>query len=96
MFENLYEQLNISSPVAMIIISVALMLFSGFAMTRITKKLRLPNVTAYILAGILLGPSCFGLVPKQMVEGMDFIADVALAVIAFGTGEFFRFLHEPG
>ena len=91
MLENIYEQLNITSPVAMIIISVALMLFSGFAMTRITKKLRLPNVTAYILAGILLGPSCFGLVPKEMVEGMDFIADVALAFIAFGTGEFFRF-----
>ena len=91
MLQNIYAQLNITSPVALIIISVALMLFSGFAMTRITKKLRLPNVTAYILAGILLGPSVLGLVPADMVKGMDFIADVALAFIAFSTGEFFRF-----
>ena len=91
LLDTIYDKLNIASPVAMVIISVALMLFSGFAMTRITKKLRLPNVTGYILAGILLGPSCFNLVPSSMVEGMDFIADVALAFIAFGTGEFFRF-----
>ena len=37
-----------ASPVAGIIISVALMLFSGFAMTRLTKLARLPNVTGYI------------------------------------------------
>ena len=32
------------------------MLFLGFAMTRVTKYLRLPNVTAYIITGILIGP----------------------------------------
>ena len=44
------------SPVAVTIISVALMLAIGFMMTRITKVLRLPNVTAYIVGGILAGP----------------------------------------
>ncbi len=78
------------SPVAQIIISIALMLFSGYAMTRITKRLHLPNVTAYILAGIFLGPYCLKLVPVTIIEGMDFIADIALAFIAFSTGEFFR------
>lgn len=72
------------------IISIALILFSGFAMTRLTNKLRLPKVTAYILAGILLGPYCLDLVPKSFIEGTDFLADIALAFIAFGTGEFFR------
>ena len=75
---------------AQIIISISLILFSGFAMTRITKRLRLPNVTGYILAGILLGPYCLGLVPASFVEGSDFLADIALAFIAFSTGEFFR------
>lgn len=75
---------------AQIIISISLILFSGFAMTRITKRLRLPNVTAYILAGILLGPYCLKLVPTSFVEGSDFLADIALAFIAFSTGEFFR------
>lgn len=77
--------------VSAIIISIALMLIIGFAMTRITKKLRLPNVTAYILAGILMGPYCLHLVPVRMIAGMDFLSDIALAFIAFSTGEYFRF-----
>ena len=47
-FQQLMET---SQSVAAVIISVALMLFSGFLMTRITKLLRLPNVTAYIGGG---------------------------------------------
>lgn len=66
------------------------MLLFGFAMTRITKRLRLPNVTAYIVAGIIIGPYCLNLVPSNIIDGMDFIADIALAFIAFSTGEFFR------
>lgn len=78
------------SPVAAIIISVALMLFSGFFMTRLTKLLRLPDVTAYILAGMLLGPYCLHLVPENIIAGTDFLSDIALAFIAFSTGEFFK------
>lgn len=86
---NIYEKFGVTSNVAMIIISVSVMLFGGFAMTRITKKLKLPNVTAYILTGILLGPYVFNLVPETIVIGMDFLSDIALAFIAFSTGEFF-------
>lgn len=82
---------NVSSQVAVIIMSVALMLIGGFAMTRITKKLRLPDVTAYIIAGIILGPFCFNFIPSNIIEKMDFIADIALAFIAFSIGEFFKF-----
>ncbi|MBQ9806698.1 MAG: cation:proton antiporter [Clostridia bacterium] len=78
------------SPAASVIISVACMLFFGFAMTRVTKRLRLPNVTAYIITGILIGPYCLDLIPATVVEGMDFLSDIALALIAFSTGEFFR------
>ena len=73
-----------------VIISVALMLFSGFLLTRITKLLRLPNVTAYIVAGILIGPYCLNLVPQRIIDGTDFLSDIALAFIAFSTGEFFK------
>ena len=77
-------------PVPTVIISVALMLFSGFLLTRITKLLRLPNVTAYIVAGILIGPFGLNLVPQNIIEGTDFLSDIALAFIAFSTGEFFK------
>ena len=78
------------SPVAVTIISIALMLAIGFLMTRITKLLKLPNVTAYIVGGILAGPFCLNLLPDTIVEGTSFLPDIALAFIAFSTGEFFR------
>lgn len=77
-------------PVARIIISVSLMLFFGFAMTRLTKLLRLPNVTAYIVTGILIGPYVLNMIPQSVIDGMDFLSDIALAFIAFSTGEFFK------
>ncbi len=88
---NIYEKLGITSNVPIIIISIALMLACGFLMTRITKKLKLPNVTAYIITGIILGPYALNLVPEKIIKGMDFLSDIALAFIAFSIGEFFKF-----
>ena len=90
LFLSIYEKLNITSTISIVIISIAIMLFSGFDLTRITKLLKLPNVTAYIVAGILIGPYCLNLIPEKIVEGTSFLADISLAFIAFGTGEFFR------
>ncbi|MCI2058003.1 MAG: cation:proton antiporter [Oscillibacter sp.] len=84
------ETLQSQSPVAGVMIAIALMLFSGFIMTRLTKLLKLPDVTAYILAGILLGPYCLRLIPAAIIRGTDFLSDIALAFIAFSTGEFFK------
>lgn len=61
---------------------------SGFLMTRLTKILKLPNVTAYIVAGILIGPFCFKAVPQNVIDGSAFVSDVALAFIAFSAGKF--------
>ena len=77
------------SSVGQVIISVAVMLLAGYIMSRVTKKLKLPNVTGYIVAGIIIGPYCINVIPTQVVEGMSFLADIALAFIAFSTGEFF-------
>ena len=88
--------LHDGSPVSVGIITVALMLFFGFALTRITKLLKLPNVTAYIVTGILIGPYCLNLVPDIVVEYTSFLPDVALAFIAFSTGQFFRFSALKG
>lgn len=87
----------VDSSVPFVLISIAIMLIISFLFTRFTKPLRLPNVTAYILAGVLLGPVMRlifqgdGLIPQQMIDGMSFITDLALAFIAFGVGRFFKF-----
>ncbi len=54
------------------------------------QKLRLPNVTGYILSGVLIGPYVLDLIPGEIVEHMEFVTDVALAFIAFGVGRYFK------
>ena len=75
---------------AEILMSLSLILLSGFVLTRMTKRLRLPDVTGYILAGILIGPGGLSLVPAALLERMDFVSDMALAFIALGVGRWFR------
>lgn len=82
---------NVANPTALVVLAVALMLFLGFAMTKLTKYLRLPNVTAYIITGILIGPYFLDLIPSNVIRGTDFLADIALAFIAFCVGEHFLF-----
>jgi Kef-type K+ transport system membrane component KefB len=86
---TLYSRISPTSPAA-VIISLALMLILGFFMTRLTGKLRLPNVTAYILTGILIGPYMLNMVPAEIINGTDFLSDIALAFIAFSVGEYFK------
>ncbi len=90
MFARFAEYLNTSSPASIAVITVALMLMFGFALTRVTKLLKLPNVTAYIITGILIGPYCLNLVPAFIAEATSFLPNIALAFIAFSTGQFFR------
>ena len=90
MFGHFIAHLNNTSPVSVVVISVSIMLFCGFLATRFTKMLRLPNVTAYILTGVILGPCCCNAIPHGIIVGTEFISDIALAFIAFSVGEFFR------
>jgi Kef-type K+ transport system membrane component KefB len=85
--EKYYSQYG---TIPTVLISLAIMLFVAFLLTRITKLMKLPNVTAYILTGCLLGPFCLGAIPSSMISGMGFISDIALAFIAFGVGRYFR------
>lgn len=89
MFDKLYESLG-NNTVAIVIISISLILFLGFLATRLTKMLKLPNVTAYVGVGILMGPFCLDVIPKTVILNSAFISDIALAFISFGVGEFFK------
>jgi Kef-type K+ transport system membrane component KefB len=72
------------------LIGLAIMLFVAFLLTRLTKLMRLPNVTAYIVSGVILGPFVLGAIPTSLISGMSFISDIALAFIAFGVGRYFK------
>ena len=73
-----------------ILIALAIILMSGFLLSRITKLLKLPNVTAYILAGVIIGPCVLDLIPHYIIDNMGFLSDLALGFIAFGVGKFFK------
>lgn len=91
MLNWLYSLNGGSTGVAGTLISLSLMLILGFAMTRLTKLMRLPNVTAYILTGIILGPYSLDAISPSFIQGTEFVTDLALAFIAFSVGEHFEF-----
>ena len=86
------------SPTAQVLLAVTLLWLAGFGMSRITKLLHLPNVTGYILAGVVIGPYVLNLIPAELTGGMEFLTDVALSFIAFGVGRYLRLdrLKEQG
>ncbi len=80
------------------LLPLTLALFAGLIMSRVTKKFNLPAVTAYLVAGILIGPFCLGQlgIPKlgftslEGVEHYELLSEVALGFIAFTMGNEFR------
>ena len=80
------------------LLSLSIALFAGLMMSRVTKKFNLPAVTAYLVAGILIGPFCLGrlgvqglgFVSLENVKEFDIISNVALGFIAFTMGNEFR------
>ena len=80
------------------LLSIGLAMFAGLLMTRFTKRFNLPDVTSYLIAGLLIGPLALGAlgVPGlgfrsfEFVEEMGLICDAALGFIAFSIGNEFR------
>ncbi len=80
------------------LLSVSIALLAGLLMTRVFKPFKLPSVTAYLIAGILIGPYCMGRLgfsgigfnSHEAVEALGLVADVALGFIAFSIGSEFK------
>ncbi len=88
------------------LICLAIALVGGLMLSRLTKLVHLPAVTAYLIAGLLLGPYClgalelpgFGFNSLEQVEGLQIVTQTALGFIAFAMGNEFRLsqLRETG
>ena len=72
-----------------IVFGVGILLMGSYFMGRLAEKLRLPAITGFILAGLLLGPSCIGLVHGDLDETLATITEIALALIALVIGSEF-------
>lgn len=70
---------------------VAIIILSGMIMARLVSKFKLPHVTGYLLAGVLIGPSILNLVPKEAGESLTVISEAALGFIAYSIGSEMNF-----
>ncbi len=81
-----------------ILLEISIALIAGLISNRLIKLINLPNVTGYLIVGILLGPYFFslfnenlsGVISKEMVESFGIIVDIALGFIAFSIGSEFK------
>ena len=84
-----------------ILLTLSVALFAGLMLSRLAKLVKLPAVTAYLIAGILIGPYVLGafnieglgFISKADVDKYTIISDVALGFIAFSIGNEFRLSH---
>ena len=82
---------------ASIFLSLSVALLAGLLVSRLAKKVQLPAVTAYLVAGVLIGPFVLGSIgvpglgiTAEQIEGFGLISDLALGFIAFSMGSEFR------
>lgn len=80
------------------LLAIGLAMFAGLFLSRLTSKFNLPDVTSYLVAGLLIGPLCLGalgiphlgLPSYEFVDKLSLISDVSLGFIAFSIGPEFR------
>ncbi|MBR2984243.1 MAG: cation:proton antiporter [Clostridia bacterium] len=82
---------------ASIFLSLSIALLFGLLLSRLAKLVKLPAVTAYLVAGVLIGPFVLGAldvpgvgITSDQIEGFGIISDLALGFIAFSMGNEFR------
>lgn len=76
-----------------LLVKISLILLVGVLSGRVAKFLHLPYVTGYLLGGLLIGPSLFGIITDADVDKFEIINDVALSAIAFSIGSEFQVEH---
>ena len=72
------------------ILGVALAMVFGLILNRVMKLFNLPNVTGYLIAGVLVGPYCINLLNAENLSDVSFISTIALGFIAFSIGGEFK------
>lgn len=73
-----------------VLLSLGAAIAIGLVFNRIVKKLGLPNVTGYLVAGVIIGPCFLQIIPSTWIEELTLLVNVALGFIAFSIGGEFR------
>ena len=73
-----------------IVLYLSLAMVVALLMTRVTRLVRLPNVTAYLIAGVLIGPGVLNLLNSDSIGTLSVLTSVSLGFIAFSIGDEFK------
>ena len=65
---------------------VGILLVIGYGLGKLASKVRLPEITGFIIAGIIMGESVSGIIPRHMGEDLKLVTEVALGLIALTIG----------
>jgi Kef-type K+ transport system membrane component KefB len=68
------------------ILSIGILIFAGFILGELADKVKLPKISGYILAGILLNPDVLGIMSRQFVDHTDSLLTISLSLITFSIG----------
>jgi Kef-type K+ transport system membrane component KefB len=69
-----------------VLLYAGIALITGLLFGKIAKAVHMPNVTGYLVGGLLIGPSVFGLLSDTAISSMAIVSNVALGFIAFSIG----------
>lgn len=69
---------------------LGIMLLAALIAGKIVKQMRLPNVTGYLVIGLLIGPNCLKILSEELIDSMDLVTELALGCIAFSIGAEFK------
>lgn len=77
---------------------IAIMLIAALLAGKVVKKMKLPNVTGYLVIGLVIGPHCLNILSQDLIDSMGIITELALGCIAFSIGAEFKlsFLKKIG
>lgn len=72
---------------------VSIILLCGMLMGKLVGYFKLPEVTGYLIGGVIIGPSILGIIPANVSSSLGIISEVALGFIAYTIGSQFNFNH---
>lgn len=73
-----------------ILLALALAIGVGLLFSRFAKLVHLPNVTGFLIGGLVVGPSVLGLIPQESADSLEIITEIALGFIAYSIGAEFK------
>lgn len=77
----------------LVLFYTAVIIATGLLFGKVAKYLRLPNVTGYLIGGLLIGPSILNIIKEEALPGLEIVSVVALGFIAFTIGNELKFKY---